>query len=285
MKKVIILLYLILTTITNTFATSEYTLTIKDKIFINDITQKINKLTDTKWDTYAIKYVFALDKSLKNYEIWSRSYKVFNTIKTNIVSHIQSKNKPESETIIIEEKSKVAYKSTMNFSEYKIDMEKVKLSWLWYFNEVRKNMWREVYSYDEILNNTAQEWSETSLDRWIMSHKRDTNDSYYNYSKINSWFADRWVVCKNINRVTHSENIWRWYYKCSSYTDCTDKLITWTKEVFDMYMAEKNKSYKAHYESIIRREFRKIWLWIAIHNSNDWFYEFYITTHYCTEVK
>lgn len=283
MKKIFILLLLIILQLNLSFASESYTLTIKDKIFVNETVSKINKITDTKWDTYAMKYIFALDKSLKNYAVWSRSYIVFNTIKTNIVSHIQEKNKPKENTKI-EEKKIVSYQSKMNFEEYKIDIEKVRTSWLWYYNDVRKNMWRELYNYYESLNSTAQDWSETSLDRWVMSHKRDINDSYYNYNKINSWFAERWVVCKNINRVTHSENIWRWYYKCSSDTDCTDKLIVWTKEVFDIYMAEKNKSYKAHYESIIRKEFRKIWLWIAIHKTDNDFYEFYITTHYCTEV-
>gem|GEM_PF-6838060 len=85
-----------------------------------------------------MKYIFALDKSLKNYKEGSRSYIVFNTIKTNIVTHVQSKNK--SETKAPEEKKVYKYVIKMNFEEYKIDMEKVKTSWLSYYNEVRKNM-------------------------------------------------------------------------------------------------------------------------------------------------
>jgi hypothetical protein len=118
-----------------------------------------------------------------------------------------------------------------------------------------------------------------------MSHKRDPNDVYYDYYKITSRFADRLVVCKNINRITNTENIWRWYYDCSDSNDCTEKLISWTKEVFDFYMTEKGKSNQVHYESVVKKEFNKIWLWISIKKSGDNSYEFYITTHYCTELE
>lgn len=282
MKKIIPIIILILFSIQNSFATEWYNLVLSDRILINNITNNINKITDTKWDTHTMKYIFALNSSLKNLNENSRSYIILATIKTNIVAHIQEKNKLEITKEV--EKKIEPYKSNINFSDYKIDMEKVRKSWLSYYNDVRKSTWRELYSYADILNNTAQEWSETSMSKWVMSHKRNTWDSYYDYAKITNWFADRWVVCKNVNRATSTENIWRWFYKCSSDTDCTDKLISWTKEVFDMYYAEKNKSYKAHYESIIRKEFRKIWLWVSIHKISNWFYEFYITTHFCTEL-
>lgn len=285
LKKIFITIFLIVFSLQISFAETEiYKLTVKDKILINNTSVKINRLIDKKWDIITSRYVIILNKALKKTVKDSRIYQILTKIKTNIISHNIEKYKQENK---IEEpvKNEWNYKTKMNFSDFKIDMTRVRTSWLWFYNEVRKAKWRTTYSYENQLNDTAEEWSDTSLARWVMSHKRDTNDSYYNYNKINSWFKDRWIVCKNINKATHSENIWRWYYKCSNSNDCTDKLIEWTKEVFDMYMAEKGKSNQVHYESVVKKEFSKIWMWISIKKSDNNFYEFYITTHFCTELK
>ena len=283
LKKTFIIIFLFIFSIQFSFAEETYKLTIKDKILINNTSVKINRLIDKKWDIITSKYVIILNKVLKKTVKNSRNYQILSKIKTNIVSYNIEKYRQENK---IEEpvKNEWNYKTKTNFSDFKIDMTRIRTSWLWFYNEVRKNKWRTIYSYESKLNDSAQEWSDTSLARWIMSHKRDANDSYYNYNKINSWFADRQIICENINRVTHSENIWRWYYKCSDSNDCTDKLITWTKEVFDMYMAEKGKSNQVHYESVVKKEFNKIGLWISIKKSGNNSFEFYITTHYCTEL-
>jgi len=287
-KKLFALILLFIFSFQFTFASESYKLTIKDKILITNISTKINLLADKKWDIIVSKYVAAIDKALKKTKKDSKINIILTSIKTKIIAYSQEKYKKEIEIEDIKKeeiKNESWYESKTNFTDFKIDINKVRESWLWYFNSVRKNKWRDLYSFDSKLNDSAQEWSDTSLSRWIMSHKRDENDSYYNYNKITSWFKDRWVVCKNINRTTNSENIWRWYYSCSDWNDCTDKLISWTKEVFDFYMDEKGKSNQVHYESVVKKEFNKIWVWIAIKKSWENNYEFYITTHYCTELE
>lgn len=290
MKKIIISIILILFSLNYSFAEETYTLTVKDKILINNTSVKINKIIDKKWDIIVSRVVNKINKAIKKLNKNSRKYQILNWIKTKIVEYQNTKYKKENkiEEPKAEEKkeeSKSNYQSKTNFSDLKIDMSRVRTAWLWYYNTVRKNIWKNEYSFDEKLNDTAQEWSDTSLSRWVMSHKRDSGDSYYNYNKITSRFKDRWVVCKNVNRITHSENIGRWYYSCSDSSDCTDKLIWGIKQVFDMYMAEKWKSNHVHYDSVVMTQFSKIWVWIAIKKSSGSNYEFYITTHYCTEIE
>ncbi len=285
MKKILIFIFLFIFSIQFSFAEENYKLTIKDKLIVNNISSKITKLIDKKWDTITSRYVTRLNKAIKNTEKNSRIYQILNSIKIQIVEYQNTKYKNNNNIEEKKEETKSNYESKTDFSEFKIDMTRVKTTWLWYYNEVRKNIWRNEYSFDTKLNDSAQNWSDTSLARWIMSHKRDSGDSYYNYNKITSRFKDKWVVCKNINRITHSENIWRWYYSCSDSNDCTDKLIWWIKQVFLMYMAEKGKSNHVHYDSIIMKEFNKIWVWIAIKKTSSNNFEFYITTHFCTELE
>lgn len=291
MKKIFVWLLIFIFSCSISFAKDTvYNLTMKDKLLITNISTKINKLTEKKWDIIVSRYVAKINLAIKKSKKDSRTYLILTWIKTKIVDYQNTKYKKENK---IEEKkvevkketNKSTYESKNSFSDLKIDMSRVRTAWLWYYNEVRKNIWKSEYSFDEKLNDTAEEWSDTSLSRWVMSHKRDSGDSYYNYNKITSRFKDRWVVCKNVNRITHSENIGRWYYSCSDSNDCTDKLIWGIKQVFDMYMAEKWKSNHVHYDSVVMTQFSKIWVWIAIKKSGGSNYEFYITTHYCTELE
>ncbi len=272
MKK--ILLNSLLLTISFFSTTFSYDLTDKDKEIIDKKTKDIRSIIDNKWENIAYKYIFAINSSIKKLDKESSKAVILSKIQENITSYLKEKNKK------IENTNNIEY-----YSDFWIDINKVREKWLWYYNKVRTNLWRNSYSYEEKLNKTAKEWSDTSLEKWVMSHKRNENDSYYDYNKINSWFKERWVVCENINRVTFTENIWKWYYTCKKWLVCTDELINWTKEIFDMYMSEKNQKYKAHYESIVRKEFNKIWLWISIKKLNENDYEFYITTHFCTKIK
>jgi hypothetical protein len=119
--------------------------------------------------------------------------------------------------------------------------------------------------------------------RWEASHKRNTWDSYYNYKKITSWFENRWIEFENINRATFSESIWYWNYNCN-WDDCTEQISDSVKRVYDRYMEEKNKKYQPHYRALIKEEFRKIWLWIAIKELGKGKYDFYLTVHYWTDI-
>ena len=124
------------------------------------------------------------------------------------------------------------------------------------------------------------------MEKWIMDHKRNYWDASYDYHKIEKWFQERWVKCKPKNRVTSSESIWKFWYYCKD-NECTDELLKSVKQIFDIYMAEKWQSYDLHYRAITHASISKMWVWIAIKKSEDeWFnnyYDYYITTHYCTE--
>ncbi|MFA5916877.1 MAG: CAP domain-containing protein [Candidatus Gracilibacteria bacterium] len=287
LKKTFIVVFVIIFSLQISFAEESYKLTMKDKLLVNDISNKINKFIDIKGDVVTTKYVFTINKTIKKTDKNSKIYQILNGIKANIVNYTNDKYKQENNITETtkEVETKGNYKSKTNFSDFKIDMTRVRTSWLGFYNEVRKSKLRTTYSYDSKLNDTAEEWVDTSLTRGVISHKRDTNDSYYNYNKINSWFKDRGIVCKNINSITNSENIGRGYYKCSDSNDCTNKLIGGIKQVFDMYMAEKGKSNQVHYESIVKKEFSKIGLGIAIKKLGTNSYEFYITTHFCTQLQ
>jgi hypothetical protein len=62
-----------------------------------------------------------------------------------------------------------------------------------------------------------------------------------------------------------------------------------------MYMSEKwkSRSENPHYRAIIHPDFSKIWLWLSIREDKEFtkdypwyrYYDFYVTTHYCTEFK
>ncbi len=161
-----------------------------------------------------------------------------------------------------------------------IDMAKVRAAWLGWYNDVRAADGLYAYKYNEQLDRSAIVWSEASEAKGMMDHKRSPGDAYYDYNKITAWFADLGLVFKNVNRVTHTENIGWGMYKCSK-SDCTDDLIKSIRSTFDFYMAEKDQSYKPHYNSVMNAYFKEIGLGIAIDQATG---KYYLTTHYGTEI-
>jgi uncharacterized protein YkwD/predicted DNA-binding antitoxin AbrB/MazE fold protein len=161
-----------------------------------------------------------------------------------------------------------------------IDMGKVRATWLKWYNDARAAAGLYAYTYNDQLNRSAITWSETCKARGYMDHKRSPGDAYYDYNKITAWFADLGLVFKNVNRVTHTENIGWGMYKCSK-ADCTDDLITAIRTTFDFYMAEKGTASHAHYDSVMNAYFKEIGLGIAIDETNG---KYYLTTHYGTEI-
>jgi len=271
----------------NIYADETYSLKMKDNLIVSQVSTKINKLIDEKWNSVTIKYVVALDKTLKKLDEKTRAYQIINEIKKKIVSHtneINIKEQKNEEDTLKNEVFDLKYTPTTDFKEFKIDIGEVRNYRLTLNNTERNSLWRENYKYSEKLIDSAQEWSDFSLSKWELTHKRNSSDSYYDYWKINSRFADREIVCKNVNWITHTESIWRWYYKCSD-DNCTEKLKNSLNDVFSMYLKEKNQSSRPHYDWIVRSEFQNIWVWIAIKQKSDNNFEFYITTHMCTELK
>lgn len=253
---------------------SGYILTSQEKILINRFVYKVNNLVQTKGIIYRNALVSRLSQLLDR---WNYSLRL-----TTILQELKSKI---SEITIIE-KETVSEKTTYTSNSYSldnIDIWRVKDAWLSWYNWVRNNLWLGNYSYNSTLESTALDWSKTSKARWDITHKRSSWDAYYDYNKITSWFADRWVVCKNVNRITHTENIWRGTYSCND-GECTDELIKWIRSTFDFFLAEKGKSYDAHYRSIVQPYFKKIWLWIELEELRSWYFKYYLTVHFCTEL-
>lgn len=173
--------------------------------------------------------------------------------------------------------------STWNISN--VDESRVRDAWLGWYNDVRSDLGLAAYSYDARLDATALEWSQVSKSRGNITHKRDLSDaSAYNYAAITKWFGDRGLVFKNVNRVTHTENIGFGYFTCPSSGDCTQEAIDGVRSIFDFYMSEKTRPSgtwgRAHYESIVKAQFRIIGLGL-VRDGNT----YYLTVHYGTSVQ
>lgn len=249
----------------------KYTFTIRDKVIINKFTYKAKKIIQEKWITYKAILVSQLSNLLEKRNYSLRVSSVLEEIINNI-NLIQEDQDLDSSVI-----------NTHTYDLKNIDISKVKNAWLSWYNWVRKDLWKNLYSYDSKLESTALDWSKTSKARWDITHKRNSWDVYYDYTKITSWFKDRGVICKNIYRATNTENIWWWQYSCNDW-ECSDELISAIKSTFNFYMSEKGETYQAHYKSIVHPYFTKIWLWIEIEELSSWYYKYYLTVHYCTEL-
>ena len=261
-----------------------YELSIKDKRLVYTINQKIKKLVSKKWKNYKKSILTKLKSTKLNKKLSDRKKAILDKL---IVSTESIKiNKKIIEKKNIENKEVIKKDSNIisNSDLENIDYEKVKSTWLWRYNSLRNDLWKKSYTYDDKLEKTAFLWSDISKNRWYMDHRRDKNDSYYNYNKINNWFKDNWVVCKNIYRVTHSENIWWGFYSCSD-SDCTDELISSIRSTYDFYFSEKDMDYKPHYNSMVNDYFTKIWLGISIDKQRKDYFKYYLTVHYCTDLQ
>lgn len=251
----------------NTKEKQIYRLTLKDNILINKVMVKIWKIIDWKGVLYKETLINIFEKVLKKAKNFTKTYEVINTL------------------IINTKKINLLNIAKNEYSTYKIDINRIKKEWLDWHNIERKNIWVKPYSYDTRLDNTAYEWSVISEDKWVMEHKRHFFDDYYDYNIIEAWFQERWVKCKVINRTTSSESIWKFGYYCKD-NDCTDEIIPALKVIYDIYLAEKWQSYDAHYRAIAHANITKMWIWISIQKSEEKdYYDFYVTTHYCTEFE
>jgi hypothetical protein len=250
----------------NTKETQIYRLTLNDNNLINKVINKMEKIINEKWVLYKETLVKALEKTLYKTKKYTKAYEVINSlvINTKKINLLNIANK--------------------EYEIYKININEIKKEWLDWHNEERKNIWVNPYSYDSRLDNTAYEWSVISEDKWVMEHKRHYFDEYYDYNVIETWFQDRWVKCKVINWTTSSESVWKFWYICKD-NDCTDEIIPALRVIYDIYLAEKWQSYDAHYRAISHKDITKIWIWITMEEKEKNNYDFYVTTHYCTEFE
>ncbi len=172
--------------------------------------------------------------------------------------------------------------ASLDLSDKRIDMARVREAWFSWINEARSKASLPAYVHDRQLDRTANDWARTMRDTGSTTHKRNPGDPYYDYWKINQWFVDRGVEVKNVNRVTHTENIGGGYMSCNE-TDCTDELIDAIRPTFDYYMGEVTKTpgtmARAHYESVMNKTFKRIGFGIALSGN-----KVYSATHYVTEI-
>ncbi|MDD3646870.1 MAG: CAP domain-containing protein [Candidatus Gracilibacteria bacterium] len=259
---------------------SNYTLTSKDRILINKFIFKVNEIVQERGLVYRQYLVRKIWQILNNGNYSDKNIAILQEVKDRI-SQIEIRK----EEVVIQESTNLNNSSESNtYNLTNIDLSKVKETWLGRYNSVRSDLGRGNYSYNSTLEKTAIEWSELSKQRGEITHKRNSGDVYYDYAKITSWFKDRGVICKNVNSITHTENIGWGMYSCND-LDCTDELIGTIRSTFDFYMSEKNKSYKPHYESIVNPYFTIIGLGISIEDLGNSMYKYYLTVHFCTELE
>lgn len=189
----------------------------------------------------------------------------------------EEKNDQESITI-----DKLIAAACLEFREDvipNVDMESVRAAWISWMNAERATLGLHPYTYNEQLNRTAFLWSRFSADRDQGSHKRPGQIAYYDYNIITQWFRDLGLEFANVYRVTYSENIGWWPYRCSA-EDCTQQMINTVRHTFDGYMREKGRAAASHYNSMTNRYFNEIGMGIVLSDSGN----MYITTHYATKI-
>lgn len=313
-KSIILILIILLFWFHELFASNkeEYKLNSNEIEAINKLWDIYLKKFETRWDEYKNSLIESLDSMVGKLELWSKNYqiiysliKVLKTwnkynwdwlIEEKIEENVENTEDNNNEENTTSSWSKLIVwwdKNDLIDENLKINFSKVKETWVWWQNEERWRLWLSNYYYDDDwkLEKTAQEWADVLMSRWtlnsINAHKRDLSDSYYNYNKIAARLKDRWVECKNDNRVTFSESIARTSYYCPPNSkDCTYEFIEWLRKSFDKYLEERERteSSRPHYNAIINRYFKRLWLWLAVREKSANNYEVFITTHYCTEL-
>ncbi|MDD2870691.1 MAG: CAP domain-containing protein [Candidatus Gracilibacteria bacterium] len=279
MKKIFIIICILFFVTNNSYA-QEYQIDSKDQLLINKITSKFQEIikkgnNNTKKD---------LEYQILEYQNdYKQNQKIYNIFQE--VIKILYPEKKENKDVI------EAINSIDNYIEKlksnNIDYNKVKNIWLSLHNETRNNLGLNSYSYNEKLNYSSFKWSETQNQRGDMSHKRELNDSYYDYSKIKNWLTNNNVNCILSGGVTFSESIGKFGYYCYD-DDCSDELIDGLKQIYKIYENEKGLNYpeNAHYLAIVNPYYTKIGLGISIKKTSEKnYYDFYVTTHYCSNLK
>lgn len=161
-----------------------------------------------------------------------------------------------------------------------VDMNRVRATWMGWYNSTRNALWLWSYTWDSRLDSTAYDWNIVfARGKWENHHRRNPGDSYYDFPVIDAWFSARGINPKVVNRVKNTENVGYGYYSCNE-SDCTDELIASIRSTYDFFMSEKGKSYDAHYRSIVQPYFTKIGMDIIVVPSEK---RYYMTIHYITE--
>lgn len=162
-----------------------------------------------------------------------------------------------------------------------IDQEKVRTTRLQRHNDERATKNLTPYSYEIQLEQTASTRAQYLSQLNASTHKRFSNDGYYNYNSIKDRFSNQWVnFPKEQNGASNfTENIaYRLNYSCKK-TDCTDYLISRIKDWFQFFINEKSYN-GAHYRWIMWSQYKKMGVGIAINPSTK---KIFIVTHYSVD--
>jgi len=272
----------------------------KDKLRAKQFVELIEEILDDQNKTFDTTFINSIKSIVNNHNTSRNEELLFDEIfyimhqKISIKDQSNSEDKDESENIDAnqeQEEIEENIEETDNQPDNSWDLDKHRINknqaaefWLDLNNEERASRGLYDYKFNETLNKSAQTWSDYQSSISFATHKRDDNDMYYDYQKITKWLADESVVCKNIDKYTHTENVgWGAYY-CDA-EDCTAELQTAMTRTFDFYMSEEFDNYKPHFLSIVNEYFTQIWVWIAIKETKPNYFEFYSTIHYCTQVQ
>lgn len=159
-----------------------------------------------------------------------------------------------------------------------VDLQKVRETWLGWYNTERTKRGLPAYRIEPQLNRTAALWSARSAVKGVMEHKRDGTTAYYDYGAIKSWFQNLGLEFKNVKSMTFTENIGRGPYSCKE-SDCTQKLLKAIRYSFDYYLAEEGKAYRPHFNAIVNPSFQMMGFGLAVKNG-----QYYLTAHFGTEI-
>lgn len=162
-----------------------------------------------------------------------------------------------------------------------VDLDKVRSVWLALHNTERETLSLAPFVYSSALEKTSSTWAQHLADIRATTHRRKNTDGYYRYESIKSWFINQWVVfatSEDHGQPLFTENIWWNLYACKK-SDCTDDFIAAIKKSRTLFMKEKGKSYKPHYNAIVG-DFSRIGLWVALVGN-----KYYLVTHYTQDLK
>ncbi len=155
-----------------------------------------------------------------------------------------------------------------------VNFAKVQSAWLDRQNQERTTLGLMRYTWNTLLDHSAQQRATYLKTLGTTTHRRKSADGYYNYRSIKNRFSEQGVWFTNDSGTMFSESLGRWYMTCKK-ADCTDALISALKKTFAYFMKEKWKRYQPHYKAIVSKEFTDIWLGITIVGK-----KYYLVSHY-----
>lgn len=160
-----------------------------------------------------------------------------------------------------------------------VDLQKVRETWLGWYNDERAKRGLPLYRIEPQLNRTAALWSARSAVKGIMEHKRDGTTAYYDYGAIKGWFQNLGLEFKNVKSITFTENIGRGPYTCKDERDCTQAFLKAIRYTFDYYLEEEGKTYRPHFNALVSPSFRMMGLGVVVKQG-----QYYLTVHFGTDI-